>query len=404
MNLPYELFLALRYLRSGRNGWLLNVTTFVAIFAIAIGVAAFILAVSLANGFRTEMRDRILEGSAHINIARNDGSAIENPEELKRAIGKFEGVRTVQAVAYLPALLRSQSSSSIGAIRALEINGPEQIANLKSGLLQGSVLPLNDGSDQSGSVSCVMGSVMAKVLGVKPEDHVRAVLSDRPDQPLDLRVAGITRVGLYEYDATTLYVSRRSLERLMPYEPILIQVNAADLDKVEEISDRVRSVTGPEYQVSNWKESNRQLFAALELERRVVMIVIALIVLVASLNITATIALMVSNRRSEIAVLNTLGSSPINIMGIFLFQGAAIGAAGAVSGALLGLLGSGLANRLKIVQLPEEIYSIGFVPFHTNPAEILLSVCCAIAMSFLATLFPAWNAARIRPAEALRND
>jgi lipoprotein-releasing system permease protein len=221
-----------------------------------------------------------------------------------------------------------------------------------------------------------------------------------------VRVAGIFRSGLYEYDATWVYISlyvASEFSREQKPSATAISLEVADIYNVGEVAARVRERAGQDFTTLDWQEANRPLFAALALERRMGLFVIAIIILLAALNITTTLVLVVAERRADIAILSAMGAQTRSIMLLFILEGAMIGAIGAALGIALGLFASLVGNRYRLVSLPADVYSISSVPFHTRAQDVLLAALVAFILSLLATIYPARAAARLRPAEALRD-
>jgi lipoprotein-releasing system permease protein len=221
-----------------------------------------------------------------------------------------------------------------------------------------------------------------------------------------VRITGLFRSGLYEYDSAWVYVSldtAASFAGASEPSASMISVEATDIYSVEEVSARLREQLGAAYTSVNWQEANRPLFAALALERRMGLFIIALIILIATLNITTTLVLLVVERRADIAVLTAMGARARSIMLVFVIEGAIIGLVGIIAGIVLGLIACIVGDRYKLVSLPADIYSLSNVPFHTRAVDIALAALVAFVLSLLATIYPARAAARMRPAEALRD-
>jgi lipoprotein-releasing system permease protein len=220
-----------------------------------------------------------------------------------------------------------------------------------------------------------------------------------------VRVGGIFRSGLYEYDSTWVYLSLAAAAEFSGHAEAsasVISIGVADIYGVGQVAERVRASVGQEYTTLDWQEVNRPLFAALALERRMGLAILALIILMATLNITTMLVLVVVERRSDIAILVAMGARARSIMFIFMAEGAGVGILGAVVGVALGLLVCFVGDRYHLVSLPADVYSLSYVPFHTRMIDVALSATVAFVLSLLATLYPARAASRVRPAEALR--
>jgi lipoprotein-releasing system permease protein len=436
--MPYELFLALRYLYSRRRRPLARATAMFAIGGIAFGVASFIVALALSNGFRDEMRDKILSSTAHITLMRKDGQPFTDYRALATSVREVRGVRDAAATFYDGALVTGANGSAYAVLRGLDRESMRAVEQVRRSLISGTIEPLLNVSFQDSKQEpprqdaplepdiksysstpseaavavVIIGSELAARTGLRTGDTAQIISGEATLTPLGLaprfrrvRVAGIFRSGLYEYDATWVYVSLAVASEFSGEQKTsatAISLEVEDIYNVGEVSARVREKAGQDFTTLDWQEANRPLFAALALERRMGLVVIAIIILLAALNITTTLVLVVAERRADIAILSAMGAQGRSIMLLFILEGAMIGAIGAVLGIALGLLASFVGNRYRLVSLPADVYSISNVPFHTRAGDVLLAALVAFALSLLATIYPARAAARLRPAEGLR--
>jgi lipoprotein-releasing system permease protein len=448
--MPYELFLALRNLRARRTDRrkLARATALASVLGIAFGVAALVVALALSRGFRDEMRDKILRGTAHLTVMRRDGGALPDWPALARRVRETEGVADAAPTTYDGALLSGAGTSVYAVLRGLDPASPRAVAELRRNLAAGSIQPLldepspfaNSGDrtpdktrDEGGArhteqppitsfdeipseaatPSAVVGSELAARANLRVGDTATVVSGEGVLTPLGLaprfrrvRVAGLFHSGLYEYDASWVFVSLDTAAAFAGMDSTaasVISVDVADIYAVEQVSARLRERLGPEYTTVTWQEANRPLFAALELERRMGLFIIALIILVAALNITATLVLLVVERKADIAVLGAMGARARSILLVFVTEGAILGLVGIFLGVALGLAACFVGDRYKLVSLPADVYSISNVPFHARALDVALASVVAFALSLLATIYPARAAARLRPAEALRD-
>ena len=442
--MPYELFLALRYLRARRPRRLARVTVLAAILGIAIGCAALIVALALANGFRDEMRDKILRGTAHITLTRTDGQPIRDWPALVARLRTIVGIAAAEPTTYTGALLSGPDNAAYTILRGVVPDATRTRTELRRTLIAGDSEALahdtmttqnapNDAraannaphdshaaredraarEDEEPPVDLIIGAELATRTGLQ---HVGAegwlITGERVAEPPGLapdarrvRVAGIFRTGLYEFDSAWAYLSLNdavSFESAPQGSAPVISLETDDIYRTPETAARVRATLGAEFTTVDWQEANRPLFAALALERRTVGLIIALILFVAALNITTTLVLVVTERRADIAILAALGARARSIMLIFILEGACVGAVGALAGSALGLVACFIGDRYGLVRLPAEVYSLSAIPFHPHARETLLAALGAFALCLLATVYPARSAARLRPAEALR--
>jgi len=394
--MPYEIFLALRYLRSRRKRRLARATSVAAILGIAMGVAALIVAFALSNGFRDEMREKILQGTAHLSVVRADGRPLENYSELASRVKQVDGVVAASATTYDGALVRGTKGSSYAVIR-----GVEKDAVHSSWLREGSFGPL---FETSSNPSAVVGADLATRIGLS----LGAVFQVQPandSTPRRLRVAGVFSSGLFEYDSTWIYVSMETASEFAGnnHAASVMSVQVNDIDNVKQVSAGVSKTLGNSYTIIDWQQANQPLFAALALERRMGLFVIGLIIAIATLNITTMLILVVVERRRDIAILNALGATRTGVMLLFIIEGAVVGAIGAAVGVAIGFVACVIGNHYKLVSLPADVYSISNVPLIARPSEMLIAALVAFLLSVLATIYPARAASRMRPVEALRD-
>jgi lipoprotein-releasing system permease protein len=443
-------------------------------FGIACGVAALVAALALANGFRDELRDKILRGTAHVTLARAGGGAITDPRALAGRVRAVEGVLDATPTTYEGALLSGPGgAAAYTLLRGVDAASPRARAEVQSTMTAGSLDAIfqhnkasaagdardanragdaneardanragdatgaGDASNDAGDASNEADDVPVPIV-VGEELATRAGLAEVGDEgwlvtgvtagqttsvapgqatgvaggeatgfaprARRVRVVGVFRSGLYEYDSTWTYLSLDAFARVegARASSTVVSIEARDIYASDEVARRVREALGAGWTTLDWREANRPLFDALALERRTVALIIMLITIVAALNITTTLALVVVERRADIAVLGALGARARSVMLIFVVEGALVGAAGALAGVALGLAACAAADRFHLVRLPPDVYSLSSVPLHPHAADVLLTALAAFAVSLLATLYPARQAARVRPAEVLR--
>lgn len=424
--MPYELFLALRYLRMRRGRRVARWTALAAVVGIACGVAALIVALALANGFRDELRDKILRGTAHVTLSREGGSV----EEARAVAGRVRGVEGVADAApttYEGALLSGPNGSTYTLLRGVDEHSTRARAQVQSTVVEGSLDSIFQASgvgarldeanavEDVGPLPVVLGEELATRTGLARVGDEGWVLTGavarESGTPLAyvprarrVRVVGLFRSGLYEYDSTWTYLGLEEVGRVAGARPssTVISVEARDVYESVEVARRLRASLGEGWTAVDWGETNRALFEALALERRTVALIIMLITIVAALNITTTLALVVVERRADIAVLVALGARARSVTLVFMIEGAIVGAVGAFTGVVVGLAACFAADRFNLVRLPADVYSLSAVPLHPHAWDVALPALAAFAVSLVATLYPARQAARVRPAEVLR--
>lgn len=411
--MPFEVFLALRYLKSRRRRRLARVTALVAIFGIAVGVGALIVALALANGFRDEMRAKILRGTAHINVVRADGQPLRGYQNVAQQIEKIPGVTNAFGTTYDGAVIMGPKSSAYAVLRGIDTANTAVLKEINSSLTTGSSESMRAGQHKDEPPAVLVGSELANRTGVQVGDIVElipassAAATPPGDVPFRrfVRVAGIFSSGLFEYDSTWIYLSLDVASRFAgaDHAAIVVGVQLADLYSTGDTAARINDALGDSYRTIDWQEANRPLFTALALERRMGLFIIALIIMVAAFNITTTLILVVVERGRDIGILRAMGVSSKSIMGIFMLEGAIIGATGGILGVVLGTVICVLGNRYRLVSLPADVYSISYIPFHSQLRDVALAALVAFLLSLIATIYPARAAARVRPVEMLRD-
>ncbi len=409
--MPYELFLALRYLRARQKRRLVRVTALIAVVSIAAGVAALMFALALAHGFRDEMRDKILGGTAHLTVMRSDGQIIPEHKSVAARIASIDGVIAATGTTYDGAVVVGPKGSAYAVLRGIDGSAPATVAEIERSVIAGEAnflvnanVDVDAGDRERPQV--ILGSELAARTGLEIDDIAEVISATYASSTKrSVRVAGIFRSGLFEYDSTWVYLSLESASTFTSgqHAASVISIRVRDINTVKATGAKVQQLLGGDYTTVDWQEANRPLFTALTLESRVGAVIIGLIILIAALNITTTLILVVTERRRDIAVLSTLGATSSGIMSVFVIEGALVGLAGTSAGVLLGVLAIMTANRFRLISLPADVYSISNVPLSLNLRDTVLTAVVAIVLSVIATLYPARAAANMRPAEMLRD-
>ena len=418
MNLPYELSLGWRYTRAGRatrkNGFISFISG-VSMLGIALGVAALIIVLSVMNGFQKEVRDRMLGVLAHIEVFAPGGAALPDLAlTLKEAKANPQVLGAAPFIAAQALLARGEDMKGAmvrGVDPALEGEVTDIFAP-RGGMP--SVLQRL----QPGAFGVVLGLDLARNLGVREGDNVTLIAPSGQVTPAgvvprlkQMTVVGTFDSGHYEYDAGLVLLHQDDAARIFRLEgPTGIRLKIANLHQAREVAQQLAGTLSGDLLVRDWTRTNRTWFAAVQLEKRMMFIILTLIVAVAAFNLVSTLVMTVTDKRADIAILRTLGASPRSIMGIFVVQGAMVGVIGTFSGLLLGL---GVAFNIDVIVpalerllgasfLPRDVYLISRMPSDPQQADILPIAIISLVLSFVATLYPSWRASRVNPAEALR--
>jgi lipoprotein-releasing system permease protein len=425
--MPYELFIALRYLRARRRQAAVSVITAIAVAGITLGVAALVIAQALITGFRADVQDKILRGTAHINLLKRDGGVVENYRDLVERVRTAPGVSEASATIYAEVLLSAQRHQEYAVLKGVDLNSPREAKEVFSTVIEGdptrlNPAPPNQPPDQSQEEpeeqaleGIILGKELAKSMKLRVNDVVTAISAQTRLTPVGLqprprytrfRVVGIFSLGLYEYDAKWGYIALPAAQsvKVSGDAAEMIQMKVADIYAVKEIGERVRAIAGQDFETKDWQELNHPLFAALQLQHRVVYVFFALLIAIAALNIITTLTMMVIEKNRDIGILRAQGSTPRSIRRIFMLQGLVIGLIGAASGLLLGIGLSWLANHYQLISIPADVYAVSHVTLKVKSIDCVRVAVLAVIICLLATIYPARTAARLMPVEALRHE
>ncbi len=414
MKLPFELRIALRYLLAQRRQLFISVISTISTLGVVVGVMILLIALAILTGFQGELRSRILGAASHLSIYREGGHSFDDYRRVVEVLSAVDGIEGATPVLYGKALVSSSTGSGLVTLKGIDPALEKKVTEFGAKMLSGDLADLSasNGDGSSGVLApIVLGDELAIQLGVFAGDTVKVTSPEGHLSPFGMlprtrsfRVAGIFRLGLYNFDNSWALLDLHDAQRLVGVddEVMYVETRVRDMYEVEEYEIEARKALGPDYGTMNWKETNRSLFSAFWLEKVVTTIFISFIVGVAALNIVASEIMIVMNKTRDIAILRSMGTSPKSIMSIFMLQGAIIGVAGTVVGAALGVTISWLLDRYRVISVPEDVYQVAYVPFKLLPSDFTLVVIAAPLICFLATLYPAFRASRLIISEALR--
>jgi lipoprotein-releasing system permease protein len=401
----YELFIAARYLRAKRKQAFISVITFISMLGITIGVMALVIALALITGFQKDVQDKILGATSHVMVSDLSGEGLSDYQNLMARVRDAKGIEVVSPVVYEMVLVSGPLRSRGAMLKGVDFQGDKKYYSWLGNLAQGQ---LPSASPREG---ILLGKDLAYALGAGPGDTVRVLTSSLRLSPVgpvprqkEFLVTGIFSTGLYEFDSTTALTVLSVAQKLFRLGDRVssLQIMIADIFQAEKLADRLRGVLPPSTYVTTWMELNRSLFSALKLEKNIMFLTITLIVVVAALNIIATLILMVMEKTRDIGILMAIGAPAASIQKVFFLQGAMIGILGTTAGVMLGLASCWLANTFKLIKVPVDIYQISHVPFHIKPVDLLMIIGVSLAISLLSTLFPSHRAAKVDPVVALK--
>jgi lipoprotein-releasing system permease protein len=405
----YESFIARRYLRSGQ--FFTSVSTWITVLGVTLGVAVVCFVMSMHNGFESEIRSRLLGTTSHISIFPLNGSFIKNYSDLTKKLEAIEGVVAASPFIYYKAAVSSASAGDGIIVRGISLESEKNTSNIARDLKVGdySFEPIIVDDDTIPGM--LMGSDLAERLGVFLGQSV--VLYSLRGEDLQKRsrprvakfyISGIFETGMYEFDAQLAYISLTSAQKLFKTGDAVTTVHLK-LDDVYEAADMapmIDSILGYRYDVVPWNVLHQNLFTWISIEKKILFLGFILIVIVAAFSIISTLVMLTMEKRSEIGILKTIGSTPASIRKIFIYKGLTIAALGAVFGWAVALVFTYLQNRYEIISLPADIYFISYLPIETHVVDFLLAGVVTFVVCFLAALYPAHQAARMSVIDVLR--
>ncbi len=403
--MSFEYFIARRYLTAKRKQAFISVITFISVLGITIGVMALVIAIALITGFQNDVQDKILGSTSHIMISDITGEGMSDYQGLMEAVQEIGGVISATPVLYDTVLLNGPYKSSGAVLRGVDFSAEVNFSDWMKNLQAGRIPSNKDGKE------ILLGRDLAFNMGAGIGDVITVLTSSfrlSPVGPIPRRkqfeVVGIFRTGLYEFDSSSAFISLSAAQDLYKQENriSMLNVRIEDIFKAPSIAEKIEVILTPELFATTWMKLNEPLFSALKLEKKLLFFTITLIVLVAALNIIATLILMVMEKTRDIGILIAMGTTARRIKKIFFVQGAMIGVIGTTMGTLLGLIWCWFANTYKIIKLPVDIYPISYVPFRLGILDLLMIIGITLFITFLSTLFPAHRASKVNPVMALK--
>lgn len=415
MALPYELVLGWRYTRAGRatrrNGFISFISG-VSMLGISLGVAALIIVLSVMNGFQKEVRDRMLSVVSHVEVYGPGGGVLPDVERTLAEVRRNPEVVGAAPFVSAQSLLARGEDMRGTLVRGIDPRLEAQVTDLAV-----AAQPTLD-KLVAGQFNVVLGAELARSLGVREGDPVTIIAPGGQVTPAgvvprlkQMTVAGTFDSGHFEYDSGLVLMHVDDAARLFRLEgPTGVRLKLRDLHQAPAVAAQLVNSLSGDFLVRDWTRQNRTWFAAVQLEKRMMFIILTLIVAVAAFNLVSTLVMTVTDKRADIAILRTLGASPGSIMGIFVVQGAAVGVIGTLAGLVLGLavamnidvIVPAMERALDASFLPRDIYLINRMPSDPQSSDIVPIAVISLVLAFLATLYPSWRASRVNPAEALR--
>jgi len=414
----YEWFIGLRYLKAKRKQTFISIITVISIAGVAVGVMALIVVLAVMSGFEMTLKEKILGTQAHLVLLKASQEGMDHYEEVAKKAEEVKGVISAAPFIFNQVMLSSESNVSGVVLKGIDPDRVGKVTELAHNLKAGRLQDLK--TVQVGDLpGIILGVELAKHLSVSINDTIQVISPLGTMTPMGMmpkmkrfRVKGIFQSGMYEYDNTMAYVSLEGAQKFfsMGAHVTGIEIKTDDIYKVKKVGKEIRQRMGFPFWTKDWMEMNRNLFAALRLEKIAMFIILVLIVLVAAFNIISTLIMVVTEKHKDIAILKSMGAPSKGILKIFVIEGLVIGVVGTVLGGILGL---GAAFNLEKITgfvenlfgfkiLSSDVYYIDKLPSQVNPFDVGMIVMTAILISLLATLYPSWRASKLDPAEALR--
>jgi lipoprotein-releasing system permease protein len=406
MDVPFELHVAFRYLLAKRKQAFISVISLISTIGVAVGVAAVVIALAVMTGLQQELRDRILGSNPHVYVSRVGG--IDDYRAEVARLRQMPGVVGAAPDVLGQGLIAAGRGTNPVQIKGVDPSLEASVTDVQRAMQKGSLDALSNRGDAVPGI--VLGQDLAASLGVAVGDSVQVltlegVLTPMGNRPLARRrqVVGLFRLGLYEFDSTYAFVSLQDAMRLFDKSQVdFIQVRVEDVIRAPQVAAAIKARLGDQYWTEDWTVMNKSLFSALTLEKIAVSLAVGLIVLVAALNIVATLILLVMEKHRDVAILKTMGAGAQSVTAIFMVQGLLIGLVGTAVGAATGFALSYVFDRYQLIRMPIDVYQVSHLPFTVLPRDFLVVIGVAVLICFVATIHPSRQAARLDPAQALR--
>ncbi|MBI5740357.1 MAG: lipoprotein-releasing ABC transporter permease subunit [Nitrospirae bacterium] len=407
MKFPYQFFIALRYFKSKKKHGGISINTFISIAGVALGVTTLLTVLSVMSGFHEDLQGKILGANAHIIVQTYEGK-IKDYQEVREKINSTDGVTGSSPVVYGQVMLRYGSRASGVVVRGIDPDIEQDTTDILNRLKMGSVGSLKAREDIPG---IIVGRELLRNLGAFMGDEIDVISPVGEPGPLGMipkmkkfKVTGLFEAGMYEYDSSLAFINLGAAQNFFGLGDAVtaVEVKVGDPYRSAEISAKIEKTLSLPYVARDWMQLNRNLFSALKLEKIVMFIILTLIILVASFNIVSNLIMIVIEKSREIAILKAMGATRRGVMSIFIIHGLIIGTSGTAAGVLGGYTLCELLKTYKFINLPADVYYLSYLPVRISPFDFIIVPAAAIFISFIATIYPSWQAAKVDPVEPLR--
>jgi lipoprotein-releasing system permease protein len=408
MKIPFEIFVSLRYLKTKKRHGTVSLNTFISIAGVVIGVATSIITLSVMTGFQGYFREKILSAISHVVVMEYSGTGVKDIKPLEEKIGRVAHVVATTPFIINQAMLTSRDRVQGVVVRGIDPRKEGTVTSLEKNMTAGSLLGLEHADKTPG---IVIGEDLARKFGMSIGDTLTMVNPIGEETAMGMvpklrrfQLVGIFDAGMYDYNTGFVYISLPEAQKFfdMPGRVSGVQVKLDEIYNAEAIGRDIQTAAGYPYYTRNWVEMNKNFFSALKLEKIGMSLILVVIIIVASFNIIGTLTMIVMEKSREIAILKSMGASSRSIMQIFMFAGLVIGIVGTLIGSIIGYGAVAVITRTGVITLPKDVYQVSHLPLSITALDVLFISLTALGISFLATLYPSWQAAKQDPVEVLR--
>ncbi len=404
----FESFLGIRYLKAKRKQRFISVITIISVLGVMVGVMALVVVLSVMNGFRSDLMSKILGVNSHVLVLNLSGT-FNGYHQVAEKVKKMDGVVAITPFIYTQVMLNNSGRVSGAVLRGVDPKSAARVVSFDKMIKEGSLSSLSE--TENGIPSIILGSELAKQIGASTGSLVTVISPEGKLTPLGrtpntkrFKVTAVFDSGMYEYDASMVYISLGEAQRFLALGDSVtgLELKVKEVYQSDIIARKIQKSLGYPYWTKDWKLMNRSLFSALKLEKLTMFVILTMIVLVGALNIISTLVMVVMEKTRDVAILRAMGASARSIMSIFMLQGILVGVIGTIAGLFAGLGLCHLLSRYKFINLPSDVYYISKLPVQVSVSDVSIVAGAAVAISFLATLYPAWYASRLNPVESFR--
>ena len=409
MKIPYEIFVSLRYLKTKKRFGTISLNTFISIAGVVIGVATSIITLSVMTGMQGYFRDKILSAVPHVVVMDHSGGGTRDMMALEAKVSRVPHVVATTQFIYNQSMLTAKDRVQGVVVRGIDPKNEGRVTSLQKNMTEGSLMDLEAkgrklpgiviGEDLARKFGAIIGDTLTMVNPLGEETSIGIVPKMKK-----FELVGIFDAGMYDYNTGFVYISIPAAQKFfnMPGRVSGIEVRVDEVYRADKIAASIQSEAGFPYFTRNWIEMNKNFFSALKLEKIGMSLILVVIIIVASFNIIGTLTMIVMEKSREIAILKSMGASGGSIMKIFMFAGLVIGVVGTIIGSVVGYSAVSVITKSDLISLPRDVYQVSHLPLFISTLDVLFISLTALGISFLATLYPSWQAARQDPVEVLR--